>query len=371
MSKDYLKGFFGALRYNWSGKRIKEKLVVIESDDWGAIRTPSREALDAFLKKGFSTENNIYNVDALESRNDLEGLFEVLLSVKGSDGRNARFTANAVMANPDFEKIREADFQEYHYERLPGTFNRYPEHADNLERWIEGKQAGVFRPQFHGREHLNYKRWLRALQSGDEKVRYSFQLGATYSGEGDYNFMEAFDWDSPDDIPEQQRVITEGMQLYREYFGEPSRSFIAPCYNWDPALEETLATEGVNIIQGIRNQYVPTGSFGNYRPVRHRFGETNGFGTMYNIRNCFFEPTMNPFKDWVDGCLAQVSNAFLLGKPAVICTHRLNYIGFIEPSNRDRGLKALSRLLRSIVKKWPAARFVSTDELPEILEKGK
>jgi len=367
LSKEYLKSFLGAFRFNQRGKKIKDKLIIIESDDWGAIRTPSKEALSAFRKKGFSLSENIYNVDALESKTDLEGLFEVLKSVRGSDDKAAIFTANAVMANPDFDKIKASDYQHYFYEKLGATFNRYPEHQKNLELWQEGMQEGLFQPQFHGREHLNYKRWLHALQSGDEDVRYTFNQGATYSGKTDYNFMEAFDWDSPDDIPEQQEVIKEGIQLFREYFGTDSHSFIAPCYNWDPDLEKTLAENQVLIIQGIRNQYVPTGSFGNYEPIRHYFGKLNAHGTMYNTRNCFFEPSMSPNKDWVDSCLAQISNAFLFNKPAVICSHRVNYIGFIDPANRDRGLANLNKLLHSIVKKWPEARFISTDQLVDIM----
>ena len=77
---------------------------------------------------------------------------------------------------------------------------------------------------------------------------------------------------------------------------------------------------------------------------------------------------MNPDKDWVDSCLAQISNAFLFNKPAVICSHRVNYIGFIEQANRDRGLKNLSKLLHLIVKKWPEVRFISTDQLVEIMK---
>ena len=77
---------------------------------------------------------------------------------------------------------------------------------------------------------------------------------------------------------------------------------------------------------------------------------------------------MNPHKDWVNSCLAQIRNAFLFNKPAVICSHRVNYIGFIEPANRDRGLEGLRKLLQLIVRKWPEARFISTDQLAETVK---
>ena len=61
----YLKSFAAAADINRKGNSIKEKLVVIESDDWGAIRTPSREALIYFEQKGFDISNSIYKNDAL------------------------------------------------------------------------------------------------------------------------------------------------------------------------------------------------------------------------------------------------------------------------------------------------------------------
>ena len=143
LSKEYAKSFIGSFRYNRGGKRVNEKLIIIESDDWGAIRTPSVRALSAFRDKGFTLSNNIYNVDALESRTDLEFLFEVLGSVRGSDNKPAKFTANAVMANPDFDKIKASAYQQYFYEKLAVTFGRYPEHKNNLELWKEGRHNGV------------------------------------------------------------------------------------------------------------------------------------------------------------------------------------------------------------------------------------
>uniref|UniRef100_UPI0040496F24 hypothetical protein n=1 Tax=Flavobacterium sp. TaxID=239 RepID=UPI0040496F24 len=87
----------------------------------------------------------------------------------------------------------------------------------------------------------------------------------------------------------------------------------------------------------------------------------------YNIRNCFFEPSSAPDRDWVDSCLVQISSAFLWNKPAVICSHRINYIGFIDEKNRDRGLRDLNNLLKKIVQKWPEVKFISTDELDQFL----
>lgn len=357
------KSYLAATDINRKGKSIKEKIVIIESDDWGAIRTPSKEVLIDFEKKGLDISNSIYKVDALENQDDLELLFEVLIKHKGSDGKPAKFTANAIMGNPDFKKIRESDFKEFHYEKFTDTFKNNSKTENNLKLWLEGKSDGVFQPQFHGREHLHYKRWLKVLQDKNEAAHFCFDRNATYSGKADYSFMEAYDWDSPNDIEEQKSVIQDGLTIFKKTFGTTSKSFIAPCYNWDSRIETVLKENGVEWIQGIRSQLVPTGKFDNYAPLIHSFGEKNKLGLHYNIRNSFFEPSMNHKKDWVSGCLAQISSAFHWNKPAVICSHRINFIGAIDDKNRTRGLNDLDQLLKTIIKKWPDAKFVSTDEL--------
>ena len=43
---------------NFRGWNTKSKIVVIESDDWGSIRTPSKEIYNHLLKK--STFNRLY-----------------------------------------------------------------------------------------------------------------------------------------------------------------------------------------------------------------------------------------------------------------------------------------------------------------------
>lgn len=362
----YWKSFAAATAINRKGNFLKEKLIIIESDDWGAIRTPSKDTITYFEKKGFEIATSIYKNDSLASQDDLEKLFEVLQTYKGSDGKPAVLTANSIMANPDFAKIKAHDFQHYFWEPFTETFKRYPKHHNNFQLWKEGINNGVFYPQFHGREHLNVKRWMAALQSNNEAIITSFDQQTTYSGKQDYSFMEAYDWDNPEDIQQQQTIIAEGLQLFEKHFGYKSKSFIAPCYNWDTKLESFLADQGIEWIQGLRSQLQPTGVFDTYESIRHHFGQQQN-GLRFNVRNCFFEPSMLPQKDWVNSCLAQIQSAFLFSKPAVICSHRINYVGYINPKNSERGLNDLNQLLRTIVKKWPDARFINTAELSQFV----
>src|SRR5664279_2883782 len=91
---------------NIPGWRTKRKIVVIESDDWGAIRMASKEVLDKLIKAGVPIADcRFNNNDSLASEDDLSSLFEVLQSVKDKNSNPAVFTAVSVVANPDFNKI--------------------------------------------------------------------------------------------------------------------------------------------------------------------------------------------------------------------------------------------------------------------------
>ena len=64
---------------NAKGWKTKRKLLIIESDDWGSIRIPSRKVYHDFVKKGFGVEHSLYNrFDALASEEDLEALYNTL-----------------------------------------------------------------------------------------------------------------------------------------------------------------------------------------------------------------------------------------------------------------------------------------------------
>ena len=110
---------------NIPGWHTRRKIVVLESDDWGSIRMPSKEVFNKLKFEGFHPESDPYlKYDSLASENDLFELFEVLSSVKDKNGNTAIITANTVMANPDFKKIRESGFNTYFYEPFTETLKR-------------------------------------------------------------------------------------------------------------------------------------------------------------------------------------------------------------------------------------------------------
>lgn len=350
------------------GWKSKRKIVVIESDDWGSIRMPSEQVLEAFIRSGFNLKNSIYNrFDSLESNNDLGLLLDLLLSFKNQIHNPPVITANMVVCNPDFHKIQDSGYTRYFYQPVSETIKEYPGHDKVIDLWIEGENNGLFHPQFHGREHVNIHRWLAALQAGDPFVHLAFNLKAVYSGNEDYNYMEVLDYDKYDDLSYMSANLIEGLAIFKEIFGYCSTSFIPPCYTWHSDIEESLANHGIKYIQGIPIQFIPTGTFNKYKTIYHFLGERNRWGQYYLTRNCHFEPSLVQGADAVDKCLKKIKIAFLFGKPAIISSHRINYIGSISSENRNRGLSQLKCLIDRIIKLWPDVEFMTTDQLGDLL----
>lgn len=358
---------------NIPGWRTDRKIVVIESDDWGSIRMPSKETYSRFLEKGFDISGSDYNrLDSLETNEDLLMLFETLDRHKDHVGRSAVITANIVVANPDFRRIEQSGFKDYFYEPVVDTFSRHSGRDQVLSLWKQGCFERIFHPQFHGREHVNTVRWMNALRRRTPDILFSFSNETTFSGNGDYNFMEVLDYNSPSDLVDMKESLDEGLDLFERIFGFRSRSFIPPCYVWDSEIEESLSLSGIKYIQGLVIQSVPTGTFGRYTKKYNFLGKRNEYGQYFLTRNCFFEPSLTRSSDPVSECLDRIKYAFRWRKPAIICSHRINYIGSLVEENRRRNLEHLDELLRKILKIWPETEFVTSDQLGEIIasEKG-
>ena len=335
---------------------------------------PSKETYNYFLEQGYPVDQCAYNrYDSLESNEDLEMLFNVLSSVKDKNLNPAKITANTLVANPDFEKIADSGYKDYFYETTLETYKRYPKHNKSFEIFKQGITAKVVMPQFHGREHLNVKRWMRSLQKRDKAMveafnHRMFSIHQSFDPANRNEFMDAFDYDNHADAEYIKTVAVEGLDIFNKIWGFKSGSFIACCYKWHSSLEPILAENGVKYIQGLAIQGEPIAEPGTlrYKKIYHYQGEKNRNGQYYLTRNAFFEPSQDHTFDWVADCLQRIDIAFRWNKPAIICSHRVNFIGSIDTMNRDRNLKLLKELLTKILTKWPDVEFISSDEFDTI-----
>jgi hypothetical protein len=371
-----LKKYVGKYLVNIPGWRINRKIVVFESDDWGSIRMRSSADYHYFLKKGFAVDQCPYNRnDALESNADLEGLFDVLTSVSDKNDNHAKFTANNIVANPDFEKIKADDFQSYAYEPFITTLTRYPRREIVTELYNQGIENQIFKPQFHGREHLNVNRWMDQLNQGATHLHEAFDRNMfTVHKEGVINGrndnLDSFGLGFEKNWIEVHDSIHSGLSLFHSIWGFNSDSFIAPCYVWHPDLENLLAKNGIKYIQGTHVQRVPDrGKKNKISRKYHYLGQKNKFGQNYLIRNVFFEPAEYPDVNTVGNAMKEIENAFKYKKPAIISSHRVNYIGSIREKNRSENLKLLEKLLKTIINKYPDVEFMFSDELGDLIKR--
>ena len=96
-------------------------------------------------------------------------------------------------------------------------------------------------------------------------------------------------------------------------------------------------------------------------------GRTNKLGQIYLNRNVDFELSQNPHRDNIDLAMSQIATAFRWHKPATISMHRLNFVGVLNPSNRDANLKQLRELFKRVQQKWPDVEFLTSDQLGRLI----
>ena len=382
MYNDTLKSKLRVNVSNIPGWRTKRHIVVVESDDWGSIRMSSKESFDRLKSAGIPVDKDHYNVnDALESNDDLEMLFETLCKFRDCTGRHPVMTGVNVVANPDFDAIAENEFSEYVYEPYTKTCERYPNHDRVYDLWKQGIKERLIVPILHGREHLNAQFWMRALQKAELSTIVAFRERVTgiprkgIDGVTVPDFQAAFDIDTLEDLPYQKNVIKTGAKLFEELYGFKPGYFVPTNGPFNNSLENDLLDAGVKYINTGKKQHEPLGN-GQYKVNTRFLGDKNQLGQIYLTRNCFFEPSANGFEvpanyDWLGYCLKEIEIAFRWHKPATISSHRVNYIGYLHPENREKGLKELSQLLGEIIKRWPDVEFMTSVELGDLIASTK
>ncbi len=363
--KNYRRDFSNS--FGWSTKR---KIVVFESDDWGSIRTRSKADYDNMLSKGLNVDKSFFTkYDSLESNDDLERLFNLLSEFKDSNGHHPVFTPMCIVANPDFEAIEQSDYQEYSYKNIAETAKEYHNHDKILEYWRKGASERLFIPALHGREHLNVRRYLKGIRNEKNpglKIAFEHRsIGASkYKGEQIVEYLGAFHPETKQEIASLKTIMADAVKLFGEACGYKPTHFIGP--NREPAkeLDAVLAEEGVRYMTQAKLRKYPKGD-GKYGFEFNWLGKKNKSGQTFIMRNAGFEPCSGLHS--VDSVIDEIRSAFYMNKPAVISTHRVNYIGSISLKNAEFGLRQLRNLIKEITNQWPEVEFLTSTELGEFI----
>jgi hypothetical protein len=359
---------------NSRGSRLKSKLVVFESDDWGSIRIPSKEVRQQLLEKGLIKDKDPFSkYDTLETADDYTALCNVFEKFRDRNGNHPVLTANVIMNNPDFEKIAAGEFKTYYNESFLATYLNYPNSKNAFEALKKGIEQKMIVPQFHGNEHLNVSRWMKFLKEGNERYHYAFERKCfsidEINGENRRgNLMAAYDYNNKKELQYIQSSIAEGLKQFEEVFGFKSKTTVAPCYVWDDEIEKVFHHNDVATFQGSFQQNCPIEDKG-FKKKYHYSGQKNEAGQHYLVRNGLFEPSITPNIDWVSKCLESINIAFKWGKPAIIGTHRINFCSRLDENQTEQNLKDMEALLSQILQRWPEIQFIDSPSLLQFYDK--
>ncbi len=357
---------------NLPALKTDRKLIIFLSDDWGSLRIKSLQDQRQLLEKGLKINSRFDTFDTLETNVDMERLFEVLTKHRDCAGNHPVITAVTNVGNPDFERIQDNNFQEYYYESIEKTYQRYASSDKVLDLTKQGIKQNIFVPQCHGREHLQFNWWMDELRDKESFARKAFDnkfffLGADFltnpkRGRG---LGAAFDvWDI-NDVDTGKETIKSALDIFEKLYGYRSELFIPPAMYYNTKLENSMVQSGIKWLDVGRFFKVPVVG-GAERYQYNYLGRKKKSGLKVLVRNCVFESNMSENDNGVNRCLNDIEEAFLNKQPAIISNHRASFVAGIDPKNRDKGLNALNELFKEILVKWPDAEFVSSDVLNKL-----
>lgn len=363
----YVANLFG-----WSTRR---KILVIESDDWGSIRVPSKQVRDSFIHDGIRLDNNIFsNFDSLESPADVEVLQKTLENgPNDKNGSRPKFTMLSLTHNPDFDKIRASGKKKYFNETVDSTFRRYG--YSTLDTLRQVFDQGLITAELHGREHLNIKMWIKALN--DDRfgtTRKAFEndfygIHPLIAGENRKDFQAAFELSDESEINEQKQILKEACSSFKDLYGITPRFFVPPNGPYNDALDNAIVNSGIEFISSAKRRLEPLRE-NKKRKRFHYLGQKKSSGLTILTRNVIFEPCRGGDEE-INWALKSIEIAFKMKKPAVVSSHRVNYIGGLEEENREASNRRLSLLLAKVAEKWPNIEFMTSVELGNLILESK
>lgn len=360
---------------NLVGWRTKRKILVISVDDYGAVRISTKEARNRLNQAGFPARNRFDALDTLETKQDLEMLFDTLRSVEDQTGRPAIFTPFAVPCNINFEKIAKTGYKEYYYELLPETYHKLSaidphSYAGAWELWKEGIETGLLKPQFHGREHINIKVFEEKLRMQDPELLTCLENRSfpsiSDSGYKTISPLAAFDFWTFEENERFHSIIKDGLNQFENVYKYQATNFAPPSYSIHSKLYQTLKKEGIRFVDTalVANEHQGNGTY--KRKINYTGKGDEGLHLV--VRNVVFEPSADRDIDWPSYAMQQIEAAFRWHRPAIISSHRVNFCGHIDPANRREGLRALKELLERVTTRWPEVEFMAADELGRLID---
>ena len=321
----------------WREPVLRRPVLVIESDDWGPGPAWHAERL-ALVGK------------CLASHHD-------------TDGRPALMTLGVVLGAPDTVAMAQNALAEYRRITLDDARSR-----GLLEEMQAGASKGVFSLQLHGMEHYwppalleaaNKDESVRAWLTGDEFPPCEALPSALQSRWVDGSRLPSRPL-SPDEI---QRAVAEETDGWQLIFGQPAKVVVPPTFVWTRGVETAWVAAGIEVIITPGRRYTRRDATGKPSaaegPIHN--GQRASSEAHYLVRDIYFEPERG---HTAARALEDVSQRFLLGRPALVETHRSNFIG--TEAQCQQSLERLNELLSNALQRWPGLAFMSPEALARV-----
>jgi hypothetical protein len=348
---------------DWSGQRA----VVFESDDWGlAGFVPADSAWHGVDREALAPGRfpAVYWGSTLEDSAAVAELAAVLERAVGRDGLPAVLQPNYVMSSLQLED--DDHWRRYDLPAFPPVYARpgmWGAVRDALGR-------GVWYPEFHAAWHYDPDR-RREQTEGAPEVAAAARRGIMLFP-GSERARELGAWRSTEALTSE---LEAALDLFRGVFGRRPGSIIAPDYAWNSRNEDIWQGRGLTVIQAKREQRNPGFGVGTAYRIRkwadRQYARAFRPDRIYLERNCRFEPVQYPDPDAVvRSCLSEIATAWERGEPAVVETHRINFV-HTDPSVAAAGRAALAGLLQALTdgsRERPV--FLTDHELAQLKRRG-
>ena len=342
------------------------KVVVLESDDWGLCAWSADSQAHRVLAgtPAFRSPAGLrYGGSTLESAADLRALAGSLREFRGADGFPPVWQANMVVAAPDYDRIRPPLFEEAEvplvaYPNAPSRWRR-PGAWDEVQKL---REEGLWWPELHGLHHLPEHTWITALRRNTDDARRAFDqhsfVCAAVEASGEY--------DPAEPRPARLSRLTRAIELFTHLVGRAPWSFCPPDYRWDDSIEHEAVRRGIKVLQGKAEQH------GASLPRLRRLWLRRAWPGTYD--RCLhmppriaFEPRQATLRVGVEAAHRAARDCWNRGQPAVISSHRVNYV-HLEAGWSDDGRARLRDLLARFAA--DGAVFLVDIEVRQLLERS-
>jgi len=325
--------------------RAANPVVIFQSDDWGRVGVRDREGWEELRAAGILLGQKPYDYYSLETADDLAAIRAILKNHRDSTGRPPCLVMNFCVANLDFPRIHDSNFQSLSLQPLsqgvPGKWRR----PGLLDEYREGIAEGVFYPGLHGTTHF-------CRSAVEERVPQHSSEGALLRSllraETPYIHwrmpwvgFEYWRRDSRNEFlsaGEQRRLIVDAVRGFVELFGTAPLTACAPGYRANEDTRRVWSGCGIRVAQNGPGGLLPP--------------HIDESGLLNTYRTVEFEPALYPDRYTAGSCMERAARCFARGIPAIVSVHSINFHSTLKDF-RQPTLQLLDGFLTALEREYP------------------